>query len=394
MTTHASKNRVGELQVRYRSLDSWRGICALLVVVYHAAGSDGIGRSAFVRGSFLLVDFFFVLSGFVMSAAYGDRIQDARQFRAFILRRTGRVWPLHAFMLIAFLGLEVAKLGVVLIARAQLTHEPFTTTMAPSGFLASLMLVHAMGVLPGLTWNIPSWSIAAEFWVYGVFAASVWGLGSRTLYFAVVVAVGAAGFLAATSTHLMDATYDLGFLRCLYGFFVGVTLFHAHRRLLRPSLLYGTRAEVISVAVACVFVAFAHDSMLAYAAPLVFACVILIYANSTGAGSKLLQSRPLVLLGTLSYSVYMTHVFLLSVLNIFSKLVAKLGLGQQLNWSTPESSAGGAGSVSLLLGFIGLVLVVSHFTYRYVEVPCQRFFSRRASRLAENRPGKATPVTE
>jgi len=371
--------------LRYKVLDSWRGICALLVVVYHAADQNTIGQSGFVRGSFLFVDFFFVLSGFVMCAAYADRIRNARQFRVFMLRRTGRVWPLHAFMLLAFLGLELTKLALSSYPGAQFVNKPFTATMAPSGFLPSLLLVHAMGVLPSLTWNIPSWSIAAEYWVYAVFALLAWAVGSRAPWIGLFVAFGASTVLVATSTHFMDATYDLGFVRCLYGFFVGVALFRAHTRSHTRSRTdgpkYGTIVELVSVAVAYAFVTFTHNTVYAYASPLVFASVILVYADSNGAVSRLLATRWPLRMGTLSYSIYMTHVFLLGTVGMVGKAVGKFATGHQLNWSGFDLLPSSVESFGVLFGFIGLVVVVSHFTYTYVEVPGQRVFNRLAEQL-------------
>jgi peptidoglycan/LPS O-acetylase OafA/YrhL len=348
------------------------------VVVYHAAEQNTIGQIDFVRGSFLFVDFFFVLSGFVMCAAYGDRIRNTRQFRVFMLRRTGRVWPLHAFMLLAFLGLELTKLGLASFAGAQFANKPFTATMTPSGFLPSLLLVHAMGVLPSLTWNIPSWSIAAEYWVYAVFALLAWAVGPRAPWIGLFVALGASIVLVATSTHYMDATYDLGFVRCLYGFYVGIALFRAHARLRTDAPKYGTIEELVSVAVACAFVSFTHNTVYAYASPLLFAGVILVYADSNGMVSRLLETRWPLLMGTLSYSIYMTHVFLLGTVRMVGKAVEKFASGHQLSRSGSDLIPNNVEAFGSLFWFIALVVVVSHFTYSYVEVPGQRVFNRLA----------------
>jgi len=140
----------------------------MFVVLYHAKGNGVLGQSSVIGGAFLFVDFFFVLSGFVMAEAYSARIEDGRAFREFMVRRFGRVWPLHAAILVAFLGLELSKLALVRLTALQFANAPFTASMAPEGFLPSLLLVHAMGLLKELTWNGPSWSIGAEFWTYAV----------------------------------------------------------------------------------------------------------------------------------------------------------------------------------------------------------------------------------
>jgi peptidoglycan/LPS O-acetylase OafA/YrhL len=57
-------------KARFVALDSWRGFCALLVALYHVPVTAFVFLNPLVRGSFLFVDFFFVLSGFVISFTY------------------------------------------------------------------------------------------------------------------------------------------------------------------------------------------------------------------------------------------------------------------------------------------------------------------------------------
>ena len=63
----------------------------------------------FIRHSYLFVDFFFVLSGFVIAHAYGDRLKSPLEVWQFIVRRFGRVWPLHIAVLAAFIAVAVFK---------------------------------------------------------------------------------------------------------------------------------------------------------------------------------------------------------------------------------------------------------------------------------------------
>ncbi|TIU76049.1 MAG: acyltransferase, partial [Mesorhizobium sp.] len=83
---------------RFLVLDSWRGICALLVALFHFPTTSMISQSAFVGGSYLFVDFFFVLSGFVIASAYGGRLNEPDDLARFALVRFGRIYPLHLMM--------------------------------------------------------------------------------------------------------------------------------------------------------------------------------------------------------------------------------------------------------------------------------------------------------
>jgi peptidoglycan/LPS O-acetylase OafA/YrhL len=92
------------MSTRFVALDSWRGICALLVAIHNLNFGSWLPQVAFVAHSTLFVDFFFVLSGFVISHAYLDKLACPRNVSRFILRRIGRLWPLHAATLAALVG--------------------------------------------------------------------------------------------------------------------------------------------------------------------------------------------------------------------------------------------------------------------------------------------------
>ena len=66
----------GGLFDRFEALDGWRGVCASLVVLFHFHGHSPIYSAALVRDSYLFVDFFFVLSGFVIAWNYARRLGD------------------------------------------------------------------------------------------------------------------------------------------------------------------------------------------------------------------------------------------------------------------------------------------------------------------------------
>ena len=95
MTAH-SRNR-------YITLDAMRGIAALFVVARHFSGLRGAADPQF---SFLAVDLFFLLSGFVLSFSYDERIAAGMSPAAFLMKRIIRLYPLY-FLGIA-LGIAIA----------------------------------------------------------------------------------------------------------------------------------------------------------------------------------------------------------------------------------------------------------------------------------------------
>ena len=98
------------ISVRFEALDALRGVCALLVVlfhipIYHALKDVG----AFANLQFC-VDMFFALSGFVLCHAYGQRLNHGAEGVRFTVTRFARLWPLHVTVLALFVGFELAKL--------------------------------------------------------------------------------------------------------------------------------------------------------------------------------------------------------------------------------------------------------------------------------------------
>ena len=216
--------------MRYTVLDSWRGICAVLVVLHHAASAGPLGSSALIRGAFLFVDFFFVLSGFVIAEAYGRRIVAPRSVLTFLLRRFGRVWPLHMAVLVVLVLLEFTKLFAARRWGIEFSNTPFDGVNEISALPFHVLLLNAMNFVPELTWNYPSWSIGAEYWTYSLFAVVAYFARTRAVAVSVVVAISAATALVMCSHTLMDTTYDFGYLRCIFGFFVGSVLHGCLRR--------------------------------------------------------------------------------------------------------------------------------------------------------------------
>src|SRR5579862_6600339 len=146
--------------MRLVALDSLRGVCALMVALMHVNSLNHISQATIVQQSWLFVDFFFVLSGFVIAFTYLDRIESRAALIEFAIRRFGRVWPLHAGILLLFVMSECLKLGLSQVGGLP-THVPaFGGARTLDAIGANLILVHALGLYHVLTWNGPSWSIS------------------------------------------------------------------------------------------------------------------------------------------------------------------------------------------------------------------------------------------
>jgi len=212
---------------KFDALTSLRGIAALCTVLAHLIVIWGDVFPPLQQGSlfrdfavhtYLFVDFFFVLSGFVMSHAYGRHFADAVRagsYMRFLRARFARVYPLHLLLLLVYVGL--ATIG---IKQAQENPDWSIT--------AHLLLLHAMGFFNHTTWNQPSWSISVEWWTYIVFPFAI-PLARR--YFSNTAAILALpvilGLFAFLAMHFGSANLTVGFafFRCLIGFCAGACLY-------------------------------------------------------------------------------------------------------------------------------------------------------------------------
>lgn len=387
--------------MRFTVLDSWRGISALLVASFHLPVLSHQFALPFLRNAFLFVDFFFVLSGFVITHAYAAKLDKPLDGAAFMVRRFGRVWPLHIAVLAAFVAVEVLKLTLSSVAGLAAGAPAFAAT-GPNplhDLPANVLLLQGMGLTAEPHWNGPSWSISAEFWTYLVFAlVAILFVRARSV---VMAGLGAASLLAlvALSTRGMDVTTDYGFLRCIAGFAAGHLAYLAHAKVPRLADMSATIAELVAVAAVVAFVSLAWRSSLSFAAPFVFAVVVIIFSGERGAVSRALQSTPFQRLGDWSYSIYMVHGLVAFVFALAASVVQrKLGLdlwrtitedGIHLRVLTHQST--------LLLdlvhaAYLVVVLTLAPLTYRFIEEPGRRTFNALARRMEARAPALESGV--
>ncbi len=369
--------------MRYRALDAWRGLAALFVAVFHFdEAHQAFYLGAFVTQSYLFVDFFFVLSGLVISLTYAERIRQPGEAGRFVLRRIGRLWPLHVVML----GAMIADS----LFRGRTVETDLFTADGLNPILTNLALVQSLGFHDRLTFNLPSWSISTEFYVYLLFM--VIALAPRRLIpalSAACVLIGV-GVVLAFSKLWLCTTYDWGFFRCMYGFFLGYFVFKTLEGK-REKVPGGTWLEVLAIVGVGAYLVVQGGpdvSPLSLIAPLVFVPVILVFATESGAVSWLLKARPLQHLGELSYSLYMVHVFVLAIFRQtreFLSDVTGIDLGPGRIAAGVLDYPGLRIALSLML-YLAMVIALSHVTYYLVERPGRDFFNRLASRPRLPRP--------
>lgn len=371
--------------LRFDVLDALRGICALLVVLVHFRSNGYIAQLPVLRNGWLFVDYFFVLSGFVIAHSYGARLTSGEvSIRRFMGLRMGRIYPLHIFVLLAFLALEmVLVLGGDFVAR-YVSREPFTGARGLESLAQAIFLVQTFGVAKAWAWNAPAWSIASEMWTYFLFAF-VFVIAKRHVPLVSVVLALVAGAAVMSYAPNLDVTFDGGVLRCIFGFGLGVATYHAFRRF---GTVGGSASELAVLALTVVFASLA-DGMATFLAPFVFALMIFVLASQRGVVSRVLGAKPFQFLGLTSYSIYMIHVFIQGRLGEVLQItkIVKMKVDAQGRTTLVDDPLV---SDLVTLVMLALVIVGAWVTYRLVEVP-GRDLSRRL--LARPRAAEAPQVS-
>lgn len=344
-----------------------------MVALFHASWASH-AQIGFTRNAYLLVDLFFVLSGFVMAHAYSDRIHTAADTRRFMLLRLGRIYPLHLVILLVWGAVVLAKF-VVHTWQGQM---PVTVGPQPDlvSFVANLLLIHSTGVTPDVMFNQPSWSISAEFWAYVAFALINMLAASRMtrLQLALSVSILSAALLIYLRGKAdLTAVGDFGVLRCLCGFFVGVLAYEAYKRLKSQSLS-PILANLCALGLLA-WLAFKHRGASDFAViPFSALLIVLLASCPTSAASRLLSRAPLLRLGAISYSFYMVH------------FAISRGMAQVLGRIFPEARTQafdiGLHGLPLWIGDLANVVyllaafIIASFTWRTIEVPCREWARR------------------
>jgi peptidoglycan/LPS O-acetylase OafA/YrhL len=358
-----------------KSLEGGRGLAALIVALYHL--KIGTADWAVLRNGYLFVDLFFVLSGFVICQAYSARMNNVDDLRAFIIRRTGRLWPLLVFSTLIFIlvqnGIVAAKRAAVAAGHGGMLGTPGALDFIipdPVQLLAVATFTHGMALFDDLILNTPTWSISTEFFTYLLFACICLVLHGRArlLAFGLLSAAGlAVSVWASINVHdclakggCLSLTYDFGFPRSVFSFFMGALCWHFSRsRKLASTPLTLAGAVALTVLLGLVDA----RPALAFAFPFAFALLILGVCGDEGWLARLLKTRPLQILGERSYSIYLLHMPLVMVFE---------NIARRLESPLPR--------LLLLLAFVAVLVTVSKWSYRWIEQPFRDMFNRFSAR--------------
>jgi peptidoglycan/LPS O-acetylase OafA/YrhL len=351
------------------SLTPLRGLAALWVILYHFTWQyfPQLNSEPFTEAiakGYLAVDLFFLLSGFVLTHVYLTSFAHkvtSDSYRAFIAARVARIYPLHVFVLALFLIAEVV------FARG-IPSIPLEGPLSLLALFANLTMMQGLEAKQ-LSWNYPAWSVSVEFLAYLIFPLVLPLLWSSARYVRILVMVGLLAIIMwlaqATDYHLNQWSGPLALLRCLPEFFLGSLAYALYRSgLLAPIL---RKDVVLLAALVSIGVAMHEGIPDQYAVPL-FIFLILAGVSNRERIAGLLNVRPLVWLGDISYSVYLVHGF---VQYTIGRLLPVLFGSDDPGTLSFKSSLG------LMAVMLVATFALSALTYHFVEVRGRRFMRNR-----------------
>jgi peptidoglycan/LPS O-acetylase OafA/YrhL len=341
-------------------LDSLRGIAAFLVVILHfqayltpVVQELVMKVTPFIHRSYILVDMFFILSGFVMSYTYTKKFSSGINFsiyKEFILKRFFKLYPLHLVTLLVLVFLHRGFFPLF-----DVPPSDFSLIRNNFHILTNLTLLQSSGLGWGdcfncSSWNYPSWSISVEWISYFLVPSLMFILRkSKWASFSFVALLYLMFYLfVEVPIGNTDVLTIRGIIRCLIGMSFGISIFyHAYSKFEASNKLF--------------YVIFTIAFLSLHFVPIDTICIVLmglmLLVTSNVQATNFLDSKSLLWLGQRSFSIYMVHVIVQGVVDFSVRLFFDESLYNATTWV----------QIIIFIGSIGLVLMTAELSYRLIE---------------------------
>jgi peptidoglycan/LPS O-acetylase OafA/YrhL len=302
----------------YAILDGLRGVASVMVVVFHLLEAHSTSAlDQIINHGYLAVDFFFLLSGFVIGYAYDDR-WNKMSIGNFFKRRLVRLQPMVVMGMIVGAALfyfqdsgsfplihEVPVWKMLLIMLIGFTLIPVPISMDIRGW-------QEMHPLDG-----PGWSLFFEYIANILYALFVRRFSKTILSILVILSGVALIHLAVTSASgdliggwsLNAEQLRIGFTRVMYPFFAGLLLFRIGKLThVKNGFFWCSLLTVVTLSIPRIggsdhrWMNGLYDSL-----TIIFIFPLIVYLGASGTLVKKQATRICKFLGDLSYPIYMTH---------------------------------------------------------------------------------------
>lgn len=333
-----------------------RGFAAIAVVLYHLDGdSHEFFNHAFFHFTYgnLGVDFFFALSGFIITYMHLSDIEHRGSIRKFLLKRVVRIYPMYWLTLIITLLIIAPeyKGSPELVAALDMSTVTGWITMIKN-FL--LFPIHGEFMPVRI-----AWSLIYEMVFYIVFAACI-ALGwkkSRILFFVWLALVLIYSRDVIDSTTFTEFTFGALIIEFMFGCIAGYLFLKMKRQLTFP--IFASVLATIAGIFIVYFILREFNRFSIYSTILLGAAsaLIILYAATLDRLRTRPAKRILPLLGDASYSIYITH-------SIYSPFICKT-FAEAFNVQSWEPLPKNA----IIIAVFIITLAIGVIIHLYIEKP-------------------------
>lgn len=366
----------------YPVLDGLRGVAAFLTVAHHTVQAV-FGQDP--TQNHVAVDFFFLLSGFILSYVYDPRLAAGLTVRAFFRHRLARLYPVYVTG--TLIGLAAFTLPHLLGDNGAYAAHCFRA-IVPVVILLNLAFIPAPlnpvvnDELNAFPFDIPAWSLFFELIVNLLYVGAYRFLQRGVL----LAAAGAAWLLLATLT-LRHGTIETGWAthqllltipRVAFPFLLGIVLQRLVRERPFPATAPAWAVYAAFTALLLVVIPQGLHSRYDLGVVTVVFPLLLLAGSNARAGTSPLQ-RCCARLGAISYPAFAFHLGLITLF-VDLRRYALHGADAPL-W----------GDIAATAGLIALVIVLAGFWIDRVDAPLRRILWGHGSRPEQAGPGGYLP---
>ncbi|HCM9219157.1 TPA: acyltransferase [Enterobacter hormaechei subsp. steigerwaltii] len=327
-----------------KSLTGVRGVAAFYVVTFHLVERNFGGRiDDFLTNGYIAVDFFFILSGFIMSMVHNEfSTKGSGNYSYFMFKRFIRIYPVYIFLYVVSVLLASIEHGI---------------TESPLSFLINGLLLQS---LFGFNYIASSWSISTEMFAYLLFPVMLMTISKMKYIIPIIIMALASLIYISVSNEILAFSVNASgglksILRCLADYSLGVTSYV----LFSNGRVINKRISYASCFILAVLLMFRQVDVYIIA---LCALIIPSLVDETNVISRALSIKPIHYLGQISYSLYLVHSLLVNQLSfIFAD-------AQQWRAALIFSAS----------------ILISMFTYHLIEKPCRVRLSKYGNGFNKN----------
>jgi len=373
------------------NLTALRGIAATFVAILHFHFFVGpivpYGTHSVIDKFYLMVDLFFILSGFIMCYTYSEKFDSGFSkinYKNFLIARLARIYPLHVFTLFAEIILFIIIFSVGKFNILPNWHQHLYRLDA---IPVQLLFLENLGIFDFATWNMNAWSLSAEWWAYMLFpflflifkkiGYKNWIFG----FLAILICWLCIEFLLAPKQPFLtnpgnpnnitlDVTWHYGTFRGIIGFTGGMVIWQLFRNLKFKTIL-GNGWVHLLITIACIGAMQLkwYDSITA----ILLALIILSSAYGSKTMDAFYSFRLFQKLGDWSFSIYMWHMLLINIYTtyfVLNRTEPINGLLRPLNGSLFEM-------ILYLLLYLTITFAIGYLSFKYIEKPTRKWVNKK-----------------